>query len=200
MKALALMLLFSIAAVSRPVIHKIEPPNWWAAHTINPVRLMISGERLMGATVEVDGALTATRVLVNAAGKYAFLDLTIPPDSGPGERRITLRTSEGATSVPFPVLAQLPPAGRFHGFSQDDVIYLIMPDRFANGDSSNDDPAISHGVFDPKNPRMYHGGDLQGVIDRLPYLKQLGVTAIWMTPVYENMNQLNYPSSLYPAG
>jgi glycosidase len=67
----------------------------------------------------------------------------------------------------------------------------IMPDRFANGDKSNDDPEISRGLFDPTDPRRYHGGDLQGVIDRLPYLKSLGITAIWLTPVYDNVNKPN---------
>lgn len=66
-----------------------------------------------------------------------------------------------------------------------------MPDRFANGDLSNDDPAISRGLFDRKNNRFYHGGDLQGIIDHLGYLKNLGVTALWLTPVYDNTNELN---------
>jgi neopullulanase len=63
---------------------------------------------------------------------------------------------------------------------------LIMPDRFANGDRSNDDPAKSKGLFDRSNPKFYHGGDLRGVIDRLAYLKDLGVTALWLNPWYDN--------------
>jgi len=66
-----------------------------------------------------------------------------------------------------------------------------MPDRFANGDPSNDDPAVSRGLYDRGKPRRYHGGDLQGVIDRLPYLKDLGVTALWLNPVYDNANRLD---------
>lgn len=76
-------------------------------------------------------------------------------------------------------------------FSPDDVIYLIMPDRFANGDISNDDPANSKNLYDRQKTRYYHGGDLQGVIDKLPYLKDLGVTAIWLNPWYDNANRLN---------
>ncbi|HEV7588265.1 MAG TPA: alpha-amylase family glycosyl hydrolase, partial [Longimicrobium sp.] len=81
---------------------------------------------------------------------------------------------------------------RFQGFGPDDVIYLVMPDRFANGDPSNDDPAQSPGVLDRANGRRYHGGDLAGIRARLPYLKELGVTAIWMNPVYDNTNHLDY--------
>jgi glycosidase len=66
-----------------------------------------------------------------------------------------------------------------------------MPDRFANGDPSNDDPAVTHGLFDRQKARYYHGGDLQGIIDHLPYLKDLGVTALWLNPLYDNVNRLN---------
>jgi glycosidase len=71
------------------------------------------------------------------------------------------------------------------------VLYLIMIDRFSDGDRSNNDPPQSRGLYDPQNKFYYHGGDLQGVIDRLPYLKDLGVTAIWLTPWYDNYDRLN---------
>ena len=93
--------------------------------------------------------------------------------------------------IPFELLAPLAREGRFQGFSPDDAIYLIMPDRFANGDPANDDPAVSQGLFDRAKPRYYHGGDLRGVIQKLPYLKDLGVTALWLNPWYENVNHLN---------
>jgi glycosidase len=66
-----------------------------------------------------------------------------------------------------------------------------MPDRFANGDPTNDDPPVSRGMHDRAKPRYYHGGDFRGIIDHLPYLKDLGVTAIWLTPIYDNVNHLN---------
>ena len=74
-----------------------------------------------------------------------------------------------------------------------------MPDRFANGDPRNDDPAVSHGVFNRKNPRAYHGGDFQGVIDHLAYLKDLGVTTVWMTPWYDNSNAIADKKAALPA-
>ena len=70
-------------------------------------------------------------------------------------------------------------------------MYLIMIDRFSDGDPTNNDPPQSRGIYDRKNKFYYHGGDLQGVIDRLPYLKDLGVTAIWLTPWYDNYDRLN---------
>src|SRR3712207_7803553 len=72
-----------------------------------------------------------------------------------------------------------------------------MPGRFADGDRSNNDPAKSPGLHDPTKGRYYHGGDFQGIIDRLPYLKELGVTAIWINPVYDNTDRLD-EKEMYP--
>ena len=102
------------------------------------------------------------------------------------------RTAAGKTIVPFEISAPLPTAKNFQGVTNDDVIYLIMPDRFANGDTSNDTPKDAPASANGRNnPRAWHGGDFQGVIDKLPYLKELGVTAIWLTPWYDNPNGAN---------
>ena len=174
-----------------PSVSKVEPPNWWPGHTLNPVRLLIRGTDLRGATVSAPGGLQAANVRANDKGSYLFVDVRIDRGLQPGSYPLRIHTAHGDTTAPFSLAAPLLPAGRFQGFSSDDVIYLIMPDRFANGDPSNDDPAISKGLFDRKNPHSYHGGDLQGVIDHLPYLKALGVTALWLTPVYDNTNEPN---------
>lgn len=174
-----------------PTVEKIDPPNWWAGYAINPVRLLIRGSGLQGATVTAAHGLRATAFSVNAAGTFLFVDVTIPPGTAPGLYPLEITSSSGSAVAPFRINTALSPAGRFAGFSPDDVIYLIMPDRFADGDAGNDDPAVSRGLFDRKNSRFYHGGDFQGIIDHLPYLKSLGVTAIWMTPVYDNANHLN---------
>jgi glycosidase len=190
--AFALLLLIGAALQAAvPVISKIEPPNWWTGHSLNPVRLLIHGSDLTGATVTAASGLTTSRVWINDAGTYLFVDLKIPRGSKPGNYPLQIRTADGSTMTPFRLDAPLSRPGRFQGFSPDDVIYLIMPDRFANGDPTNDDPAISRGLFDRGNPHFYHGGDLQGIIDHLPYLKSLGVTAIWITPVYDNTNKPN---------
>ncbi|MGI8958290.1 MAG: alpha-amylase family glycosyl hydrolase [Bryobacteraceae bacterium] len=191
LRCLSLLVFSAAPAFANPVVIKVEPPNWWAGHSINPVRLLIRGSGLSGATVSPAAGLSATGVKANSAGTYLFVDITIPPSLRPGSYPLQIRTSDGNAAAPFEIQSPLPGAGRFQGFSQDDVIYLIMPDRFANGDSSNDDPAISRGLFDRSNSRAYHGGDLQGIINHLGYLKSLGVTALWLTPVYDNTNELN---------
>lgn len=179
-----------------PAIAKVEPPGWWADHSVNPVQLLVRGRGLAGLMaasaegVPGDG-VAVERVRVNASGTYAWLDVRIAPGAPAGPRRLRLHAPAGAVEVPFEVTPALEPGGRFRGFSEDDVLYLLMPDRFANGDPANDDPAASRGLHDRAKPRYYHGGDFRGIVDRLPYLKSLGVTAIWMNPVYDNANRLN---------
>lgn len=173
-----------------PTITKVEPPNWWRNHSINPVRLLIRGTNLSGARFECP-RLTCGKVTTNETGTYAFVDVTVPRDAAVGSYPLTLRNKNGSTSVPFTVSAQLPPTGRFQGFGPSDVMYLIMPDRFANGDTANDRPKGAPNLIDRAKGRYYHGGDLAGVQQKLPYLKSLGITAIWFNPIYDNNNDLN---------
>jgi glycosidase len=187
-----LLLPAPLAGAAPPAVLKVEPPSWWPGHSISPVRMLVRGKNLGGAEVTGAGAgLRTGPASVNAAGTYLFLDVTIDPEAAPGLRTIRLRTAGGTAEVPLEVLAPLPRPGRFQGFSPDDAIYLLMPDRFANGDPANDDPAASRGLLDRTKGRFYHGGDLRGVISRLPYLKDLGVTAIWLNPWYDNVNHRN---------
>ena len=176
--------------VQAPAIEKVEPPNWWAGHSINPVRLLVRGRNLTGARMECT-RLTCSAVKTNAAGTYAFVDVTIPAGTPSGSYPLAIRTQGGRAAIPFTVSAALPRAGRFQGFGPNDVIYLIMPDRFANGDTTNDNPAKAPGLNDRTKTRYYHGGDLAGIRQRLPYLKSLGVTAIWLNPIYDNNDRLN---------
>ena len=183
-----LWLVFSVAAQT-PEILKVDPPSWWLRSSVNPVRLMIRGRNLQDAQVQGGPGL---RVVgppkINDRGTYLFVDVQL---TSAGQRTITITTPKGSARAPFEVLAPLNRPGRFQGFSPADVMYLIMIDRFADGDQSNNDPPQSRGLYDRKNKFYYHGGDLQGVIDRLPYLKDLGITAIWLTPWYDNYDRLN---------
>ncbi len=178
------------AAAQAPTVTKVEPPNWWANSSVNPVRVLVRGTNLGGARFEC-GRLACDNVKVNERGTYAFVDVAIPREAAPGSYPLTVRTSGGNATAPFSVAPRLAGHGRFQGFGTEDVVYLLMPDRFANGDASNDDPAVSRGLLDRSKGRYYHGGDLAGVRQKLPYLKSLGVTAIWMNPLYDNNNGLN---------
>ena len=176
-----------------PSVAKVEPPSWWAGHTVNPVRLLVRGQNLHGARVQpMNRALQVSEILVNRAGTYLFVNVTINPKALPGSYPMKLITPQGSTTIPFSVQAPLATATHFQGVTANDVIYLIMPDRFADGDQANNTPANAPAAAnDRKNPRAYHGGDLRGVINHLPYLKDLGVTALWLNPWYDNWNGVN---------
>jgi neopullulanase len=178
---------------SAPLILKVEPPSWWTNHTINPVRLLIRGKNLTGARVRSTSAfLTPSNTRVNEAGTYLFVSLNISRSAKPGSYRLNVETQQGSASFSFEILRPLDARTNFQGITPDDVIYLIMIDRFADGDTSNDAPAgVTAVANDRKNPRAFHGGDLRGIILHLDYLKQLGVTALWLTPWYDNANGLN---------
>ncbi len=180
----------SVLGAQAPVVTKVDPPSWWPNSTVNPVRVMIRGQHLAGAQLSC-GRLTCTNVRVNASGTYVFADVRVPAGSAPGRYPLTVRTAGGSVDAPFELFRRLPAQGRYAGWGRDDVMYLLMPDRFANGDPSNDDPAVSRGLFDRSKARYYHGGDLEGVRQRLPYLKDLGITTIWMNPIYQNNDRLN---------
>lgn len=189
--ALALAACAPLALAQAPVVSTVEPPSWWRGHSLNPVRLMVRGQDLSGARLEPAAGLSLGTPTVNARGTALFVDVTIDPAAAVGPRRLELVTPRGRTRVAFEVLEPLAAEGRFAGLGRDDVVYLLMPDRFANGDPANDDPARSKGLFDPAKARFYHGGDLRGVIQRLPYLKDLGVTALWLNPWYDNNDRVN---------
>ena len=169
-----------------PVVHKVDPPNWWVNYTPE-LTLLLTGENLNGARVESPTkGLTALGSEASANGHYLFVHLQLGSGLPAGTLSLRLTTSAGSTTVQLPLLARADSHARFQGFSRDDVIYLIMPDRFADGDPSNDQPSGSNGVYDRSKQMAYHGGDLRGIRQHLEYLRDLGVTTLWLTPVWKN--------------
>src|SRR5215210_6585798 len=113
---LALLLAATASAFAQgaPTVTKVEPPNWWAGHSINPVRVLIRGSNLTGAHVQPIGAgISANRVRVNDAGTYLFADVTIAPQARPGVRKLRLTTAHGVTEAQFEITPALPRAVRF---------------------------------------------------------------------------------------
>jgi len=149
--------------------------------------LLLSGHDLEATRVVCNlPSILVERTQATAAGRYLFVWLKIGADAKSGTAVCRITTPTGTTSFELPVAARAMKLGKFQGLSQEDVIYLIMPDRFANGDPTNDEPAEARGGHDRANPRAYHGGDLRGILDHLAYLKDLGVTALWLTPILKN--------------
>src|SRR5215470_911697 len=150
-----------------PEILKVDPPSWWIRSSANPIRLLIRGRNLQNCHVRFSaiGVRIVGAPKVNERGTYAFVDISIASNAKAGKHELNLRTSHGAARASFEVLPALNRQNRFQGFSPSDVLYLIMLDRFNDGDPSNNDPPQSRGLYDRSNKFYYHGGDLQGVIN-----------------------------------
>jgi neopullulanase len=176
-----------------PSVTKVEPPSWWSKQNVNPVRLLVRGTNFRDAQVRAtQPELQPSAVVINRKGTYLLVDVRISPIARPGPYTLVIETPHGKTTIPFRIESPLDSKTNFQGITNDDVIYLIMIDRFANGDPDNDIPAgAPREATDRGNPRAYHGGDLRGIINHLSYLKSLGVTALWLTPWYDNWNGMN---------
>jgi glycosidase len=169
-----------------PTVTKVEPPSWWINLTPE-VTLLLSGHHLEATHVVCNlPSVLVERTQATAGGDYLFVWLKIGSDTKSGTAVCRVATSTGTTSFELPLATRAMKLGKFQGLAQEDVIYLIMPDRFANGDPTNDEPADAPGTHDRSNPRAYHGGDLRGIREHLPYLRELGVTTLWLTPILKN--------------
>ncbi|MEY4336715.1 MAG: hypothetical protein RLZZ45_1634 [Bacteroidota bacterium] len=164
----------------------VYPTHWWVGMKNPNLQLMVHGEQELSK-----GKITVSHpgLLVKAVHQpenkhYLFVDLQISSTVRPG--KYTLKLSDG-TLFTYELKARKTDKNIHQGVRSNDLIYLIMPDRFANGDNSNDAYAdLRDKDTDRTNPYVRHGGDLKGISNRLDYLKDLGVTSIWMTPILEN--------------
>jgi neopullulanase len=165
----------------------IYPTNWWTGMRWNKVQLLIRGENAFSDTVVRISypGIRVDKVHRFKNPKYLAVDITISPSARPGDVSVRL----GSKKLKWSLEAKRRGNGKEYaqGVRSEDFIYLLMPDRFSNGDPSND---RIEGMKDQSLNRdsifLRHGGDMQGVIDHLDYLQNLGVTALWMTPVIEN--------------
>jgi neopullulanase len=149
--------------------------------------VLLSGSRLEATGVACNLAnLVVERTQATAGGNYLFVWLKLGAELKSGTAVCRINTPTGATSFELPLSAREQTIHKFQGFTPADVLYLIMPDRFANGEPANDEPAEAPGSHDRAKARAYHGGDLRGIREHLDYLKDLGVTTLWLTPIVKN--------------
>jgi neopullulanase len=175
-----------IANPDAPSITKVEPPNWWVNLTPD-VMLLLTGKNLQVTHAKCNlPDVIVSRTQSMADGHYLFVWLRLSPNLKSGTAICRVTTPKGQAAFELPLAARKQILARNQGLSLDDVLYLIMPDRFANGDPTNDEPAEFPGSHARAKPRAWHGGDLRGVQDHLTYLKDLGVTTVWLTPIVTN--------------
>jgi len=182
------LLLLSTLALAAPTVRKVDPPNWYIGRG-NPLLLLLYGDQLDGAQVITNSPMAKVRSTeVSANGHYLIVQLDLLAAAQPGSIPLVIKSPRGETTITYPIRAHRNIADGLKGLNSTDVIYLLMPDRFADGDAANNNPPGAPNTYDRAQPKWYHGGDLKGVREKLPYLKDLGVTAIWMTPFWDNDN------------
>lgn len=168
---------------------RIEPPFWWTGMNEPHLQLIVYGNQIASTSVEITNpAIKLVKINRVENNNYLFLDLQITDEVQPGYFSIFFKQEqEQVLRYEYELKAQEQLTGGIQGVTSKDFIYLLMPDRFANGDVSNDEiEGMQETDINRESIFHRHGGDLQGVIDHLDYLKDLGVTAIWCTPEIEN--------------
>jgi len=186
---LLIFIIFPFAVFSQSVsLERVEPPFWWTGFKNPDLQLLVYGKNIASTTVTVDyPGFVLKKVHKVENPDYLFLDLTISNGVRPGIATISFKIKDKTGGK---YLYELKPrkkgSAERKSFTSHDVIYLLMPDRFANGDTSNDFYPGMAEQPDRKNPDGRHGGDIKGISDHLDYLQDLGITTLWINPLLEN--------------
>jgi neopullulanase len=165
----------------------VYPTNWWIGMKDPSLQLMLhaSNDLPHDVTINYPG-ITVKKIYQPVNKHYLFIDLAIAPTASPGTMLIKLT---GLEPISYSLARKNSSNGvtRAQGINSKDLIYLIMPDRFSNGDTSNDRiPGLRDQSLNRDSIFLRHGGDLKGIQNHLDYLQDLGVTALWLNPVLEN--------------
>jgi glycosidase len=178
--------LFGLAQVFE--LERVDPPFWWVGMEEPGLELLIHGQNLAGASVEVQEAGIHIRSISQVENpNYLFVKIAIDPSlAKAGLYNLLVRKGGQTASIRYELKERESQTDRIQGVRTEDLIYLIMPDRFANGDLQNDEvPSMKQSKTNREGQYQRHGGDLQGVMDHLDYLQELGITTLWLNPIEE---------------
>jgi glycosidase len=180
---------FFLQLPSKAQINRAEPLNWFTGMKNPRLQLMVEGPGIGSARPSlVYPGVRIEKVIPADSKNYLFIDLYIQPGTKPGTLPIIFHyPQQKKDTLRYQLLSRQRDPRELKGFQSTDVVYLIMPDRFANGDPSNDVVAgMKEASVRRDLPGGRHGGDLRGIINHLDYIKDMGFTAIWCTPLLEN--------------
>jgi glycosidase len=189
---LILFLLISTLFPQSFKINKIEPPNWWSGMKNSELQLMVYGENLNNIKVSSKDKRFKIREITPAQNStYLFIDITLKNISS-GNYELIFSKDKAEIKYEYPILRRDLSPKKHSGFSNEDIIYLIMADRFCDGNPNNNYIDDSLDQFTAKDLDGRRGGDIEGIITKLDYLKELGVNTIWVTPMLENNMYMSY--------
>ena len=181
-------------------ISRIEPANWWVGMKLNKITLLVYGKTIqhLEPSIKYEGVhILKTEKVENP--NYLFITIEVSPQTPAGIAKIDFKKgNKTVITKDFPLLSREKNSAERASFSTKDAILLIVPDRFANGNTKNDNTPNSLEKLNRADESGRHGGDIQGIINHLDYIKSLGYTQIWHTPLIEN-NMPNYSYHGYAA-
>ena len=191
MKKLLLLLgsfLLSLTTYAAMNISKIDPPCWFTGMNNPELQLMVYGEGIGQASVSVNyPGVSLSSVVKLESNNYLLVYLHLDKEVKPGKMPITFTVGKKKLVKEYELKARSKAGVDHKGFDASDALYLLMPDRFANGNPDNDRiEGMAEYKVDRNDPNARHGGDLAGIEQNLDYFTDLGVTALWFTPVLEN--------------
>ena len=177
---------------------RIEPANWYVGMKDASLQLMVYGKDIREATVTTDYPGVRLDSIVRLDSPNYLLVYLNLQEAKAGRMNLVFSKKGASWKVAYPLENRAKPGEERRGFSNADVLYLLMPDRFASGSSKNDQlKGMEPCTVDRKEPSLRHGGDLEGIRQHLSYFNELGVTALWFTPVLENNRPDDGKNSTY---
>lgn len=196
---LSLSLLLSIMTMKAAVkIDRIEPTDWFVGMKNTSLQLMVYGEGIKTADVTTDYPGVKVDSLVRLDSPNYLLVYLNLDGAEPGTMTLNFKNNGSTKKVKYLLKAREMSGDKRMGFTNADVLYMLMPDRFADGSQKNNTVKTKYSYkIDRSQPSLRHGGDLEGIRQHLDYFKELGVTALWFTPVLENDSPDNGVNSSY---
>ncbi|MBQ9674528.1 MAG: glycoside hydrolase family 13 protein [Bacteroidaceae bacterium] len=191
-KIMLFCLMLCTVALSKAIdVQRMEPANWWVGMENHELQVLLYGKDIAKSDVSISyPGVTLKEVAKVENPNYLFLYLDIDESAKPGIMNIVIKEGKKQQKQPFELRERNRKVGA-QGFSTADVIYLITPDRFANGSPQNDN--LGEVMVNRQRSGARHGGDIRGIIDHLDYIQELGFTTIWLNPILEN----NQPGGSY---
>ena len=188
-----LLMLFCTAAfaaktVQKPILERIEPSFWWVGFKNPDLQLLVHGDQISTTkpVLKYEGVVLESVISVENPN-YLFLNLKLADNTLPGKFDIQfMQKDKVILTYSYELKAREAGSANRIGFNSSDVLYLIMPDRFANGDPSNDSKPEMADKLNKADQYGRHGGDIKGMLDHLDYVADQGYTALWLNPVLEN--------------
>lgn len=184
----------NVADAAKNEVTRVEPLSWWVGMKA-PLQLLIQGENISEYELSIEGGSGVSVKEIHKADNpnFIFADITIADNAQPGTYYLLFTKGDKCIKYQYQIDTRREGSAERQSFSTADMIYLIMPDRFANGETSNDSTDDTADKYARNELFGRHGGDIQGIIDHLDYIASIGATAIWSTPLLED----NQPEHSY---